>query len=280
MGGATFDKTNILDQKEYDNFINFIKQTGLIENTDYIFPFRLGNKNTFGDIDFIISDTDKFIKLFEENKLLRTNKYKIIEKKKIPLFEERFGLYSLHLLTSELYQIDLLKSWNSNTMEITRAYYSYSFANIFLKKLIDIVDRNLKFSYLGVFCSSNKFIIPENKFIQLEDNKTRLIVDCVYVFELIDLDYSRYILGFVDEIELLEYFKSSKYYSQIKFKFNSKFKHDYLRLKPFANLVDLGLIEVDNLKMDNLKVNNLKMDNLEVDNFKVDNFKVDNFKSE
>lgn len=245
MGGATFDKTNILNQEEYNNLTNFVKQSGLVENIDYLFPFRLGNKNTYGDIDFILSDTDKFIQLFEANKSNQTNKYKIIETKKIPLFEERFGLYSQHLLTTELYQIDLLKSWNSSTMEITRAYYSYSFANIFLKRLIDIVDRNLKLSYLGVFCSSNKFIIQENKFIQI-DNGTRLIIDCGYVFELMDLDYSRFILGFVDEIELLEYFKSSKYYSQIKFKFNSKFKHDYLRLKPFANLVDLGLVKVEN----------------------------------
>jgi len=242
MGGATFDKTNILDQEEYNNLINFVKQSGLIENTDFIFPFRLGNKNTYGDIDFILSDTDKFIQLFEANK---SNKYKIIETKKIPLFEERFGLYSLHLLTTELYQIDLLKSWNSSTIEITRAYYSYSFTNIFLKRLIDIVDRNLRFSYLGVFCSSNKFIIPENKFIQI-DNRTRLIIDCKYVFELVDLDYSRFILGFENEIELLKYFKTSKYYPQIKFKFNSKFKHDYSRLKPFANLVNSGLIIVEN----------------------------------
>jgi hypothetical protein len=245
MGGATFDKTNILNQEEYNNLTNYVKQSGLVENIDYLFPFRLGNKNTYGDIDFILSDTDNFTQLFEANKSNQTNKYKIIETKKIPLFEERFGLYSVHLLTTELYQIDLLKSWNSSTMEITRAYFSYSFANIFFKRLIDLVDRNLKFSYLGVFCSSNKFIIPENKFIQI-DNGTRLIIDCGYVFELMDLDYSRFILGFIDEIELLEYFKSSKYFTQIKFKFNSKFKHDYSRLKPFANLVDLGLVKVEN----------------------------------
>jgi hypothetical protein len=99
---------------------------------------------------------------------------------------------------------------------------------------------------LGVFCSSNKIIIPDNKFIQIDD-RTRLIVDCEYIFSLIDLDYTRYTEGFNDEIELLEYFKSSKYYSQLaKFKSNSKFKHDYSRLKPFANLVDLKLICVEN----------------------------------
>lgn len=246
MGGATFDKTNILDQEEYDNLTNFVKHTGLIENIDYIFPFRLGNKNTYGDIDFILSDIDKFIQLFETNETNEDNKYKIIEIKKIPLFEERFGLYSQHLLTSQLYQIDLNKSWNQESMEITRAFFSYSFANIFLKRLMDLVDRNLKFSYLGVFCSSNKFAIPPNvKYIQIDD-RTKLIIDCEYIFNLMDLDYSRYVAGFGDEMELLKYFQISKYFTQVKFKFNSKFKRDYTRLKPFANLVDLGLIEVEN----------------------------------
>jgi len=246
MGGSTFDKTNILNQEEYNNLINYVKQSELTENVDYICPFRLGNKNIYGDVDFILSNTDKFIQLFVSNKRDDTNKYKIIETKKIPLFEERFGLYSQHLLTSQLYQIDLLKCWNQESMEITRAFFSYSFANIFLKRLMDLVDRNLKFSYLGVFCSSNKFIIPPNvKFIQIDD-KTRLIIDCEYIFNLMDLNYSRYIEGFGDEIELLKYLQTSKYFTQVKFKFNSKFKHDYARLKPFANLVDLCLILVEN----------------------------------
>lgn len=243
MGDNTFNKTNTINQSEYLQIINHVLNIGLEENIDYLLPFRLGNKNTFGDIDFICSDTEKFIQLFDHSDL---HQYKPIEIKKIPLFEERFGLYSQHLLTPQLFQIDLLKSWNSSTMEITRAYYSYSFANIFLKRLMGIVNRNLQFSYLGVMCSSNKFIIPENKFIQI-DNGTRLIFDCEYIFGLMDLDYTRFTQGFKNEIELLEYFKNSKYYSRLaKFKFNSKFKHDYLRLKPFANLVDLGLVEVEN----------------------------------
>jgi hypothetical protein len=126
MGGATFDKTNILDQEEYDNFTNYVKQSGLVENIDYIFPFRLGNKNTYGDIDFILSDTDKFIQLFEANKTNKTDetdKYKIIETKKIPILKEKFDLYSIHILTQQYYQIDLLKSLNAETMEISRAFF-------------------------------------------------------------------------------------------------------------------------------------------------------------
>jgi hypothetical protein len=246
MGGSTFDKTNKLNQEEYFQLVNFVKQSVLIENIDYLLPFRLCNKDTYGDVDFVLADSEKFIKVIKVIEKNNLEEYKIIETKKIPLFEERFGLYSLHLLTSKFHQIDLLKSWNQDSIEITRAYFSYSFANIFFKRLMDFVDRNLKFSYLGVFCSSNKFIIPPDiKFIQIDD-KTKLIIDCEYVFNLMDLDYLRYTQGFANEIELLEYLKTSKYYTQIKFKNNSKFKHDYSRLKPFANLVDLGLISVEN----------------------------------
>jgi hypothetical protein len=65
----------------------------------------------------------------------------------------------------------------------------------------------------------------------------------------LDLNYTEYINGFDNEIQLLEYFSKSKYYKQIKFKNNSKFKHDYNRLKPFKNIVDGDLIEVENLNV-------------------------------
>jgi hypothetical protein len=239
MGGQTFGGTQKLDTVKYIQFFNSLKEFGLVEPSDFICPLRLGNKNTFGDIDLVVNDTDKIIDYLQQ-----TNQIKEI--KIIPLFEERFGLSSKHVLTTDNIQIDLLKSWNLESIEITRAYYSYSFANIFLKRLTDIVDRNLKFSYLGLFCSSNKFVIPNNvKYIQV-DASTRMIIDCNYIFELLDLDYNLYTSGFADEKELLEYFSKSKYFNEIKFKFNSKFKHDYSRLKPFANLVDQGLIQVEN----------------------------------
>lgn len=93
-------------------------------------------------------------------------------------------------------------------------------------------------------CSSNKYIIPENvKFVKIDHN-IRLIIDSKYLFMLIDLDYDRFINGFRDE--LLDYFKESKYYKNIKFKNNSKFAHDYKRLTPFKNIVDKGLIFLEN----------------------------------
>lgn len=245
MGGKTFDLTKNLEQNEYDKIIQYIKNLSLIEEIDYMVPFRLGNKISYGDMDFILSDTEKFINLFDNGLDLG---YKIVDTKTIPLFEKKFekkfDLYSKHILTSELYQIDLLKSWNQESMEITRAFFSYSFANVFLKRLVDMVDRNLTLSYLGVMCSSNKYVIPlDVKFIQI-DSRTRLIIDPKYLFDIIDLDYLTYTKGFANEIELLEYLKKSKYFSQIKFNSNSKFKHDYSRLKPFANLVDMGLIKI------------------------------------
>lgn len=76
----------------------------MIENIDYMYPYRLGNKKLYGDsdddgygdsdgdINIILYNDNKFIKLFEE-------KNKIRELKKISLFEKRFGLYSMHILT-------------------------------------------------------------------------------------------------------------------------------------------------------------------------------------
>ncbi len=231
MGGLTFENTKTINSNEYNEIIQ------LLNNYDFLSPFRLGNKKTFNDIDLIVSNTEPIINLFHEME-------QINEIKTIPLFDERFNLYSKHILTKNLIQIDLLKSWNTDSMEISRAYFSYSFANVFLKQLTNIVNRNFKFSYLGLLCSSNKIIIPLNiKFIQV-DNCTRLIIDCDYVFKLLDLDYNIYKSGFNDEVELLNYFSKSKYFSQIQFKNNSKFKHDYKRLKPFANLVDMNLIKL------------------------------------
>jgi hypothetical protein len=239
MGGNTFEETKRLNKDEYDNIIKLVENSILMENYDYLLPLRLENKVSHGDVDFIVSDTEKFIKLFEDLNLMK-------EIKIINLFEDRFGLYSKHILTNELYQIDLLKSWNVESMEITRAYFSYSFANIFFKRLTDIVSRNLKFSFLGIMCSSDKYAIPSTvKCLRIE-KRTRLIIDCDFIFELLDLDYLQFKAGFKNEIKLLEFFEKSKYYNQIKFKNNSKFKHDYSRLKPFKNLVDLGLIKVEN----------------------------------
>ena len=47
--------------------------------------------------DYLINH-DKFIDLFDDK---TSNEYKIVEIKTIPLFEEKFGLYSKHILTSK-----------------------------------------------------------------------------------------------------------------------------------------------------------------------------------
>lgn len=233
MGGQTFENTKRLEKNEYDGIIIKLEKTEL----KFLCPFRLGNKLDYGDVDLIVSEPDKFVNYFQ----LQNNIHEI---KTIPLFE-RFNLYSKHILTNTQNQIDLLISWNSSSMEIIRAFYSYSFANIFLKKLANIVDRNLKFAYLGLYCSSKKFVIPNGiQWFQMDSN-TKLITDCKYVFELLDLDYDIYKNGFSDEFELLDYFSKSKYFAQCNFKFNSGFKHDYTRLKPFANLVNSGKIIVE-----------------------------------
>ena len=116
MGGNTFDDTVTLTTKEFNNINDFITNSNLTDNIDFLLPFRLQNKVKHGDFDLIVHDDEEFIKLFEDNNLIK-------EIKTIPLFEDRFGLYSKHILTNSLHQIDLLKSWNKYSMEITRAFF-------------------------------------------------------------------------------------------------------------------------------------------------------------
>lgn len=244
MGGNVFEKTNRLSNDDYNNITNLILNSNLQEEIDYLFLFRLGNKfgsNSHGDYDLIVSDTKKFVKLFNDNDL-------VLETQIIDLYDDKIDIYSEHILTKNLHQIDLLKSLIPKSIEITRIFYSYSFANIFIKKLILIVSKHLKydfkFSTLGIFCYSRKFVIPEGIDYINMDNKSRLIIDCNFLFEILDLNYLVFKEGFKNEIKLLEFFEKSKYYTEIKFKNNSKFRRECSRLKPFKNIFDLGLIKI------------------------------------
>lgn len=238
MGGETFDNTNFLTLDEYTELLELLK-TNISVN--YLLPFRLKNKDNYSDVDFIVFEEDELINQIK-------NVVNITDTKIIPLFNKTFNLYSKHLLINlnnfnkSNIQIDLLKPWNENGLKFTQAYFSYSFANIFFSKIIDIVDRNLTLSYLGVICSSNKIVIPDYViFVQANEN-TRIILDTEYIFYLMDLNYNVFIDGFENEFELLEYFKTSKYYLQIKFSNNSKFRHNVKRLEPFKNLHDNKLL--------------------------------------
>jgi len=247
MGGGIFEKTNRLDNENYNNITNLILNSDLQKEIDYLFLFRLDNKvkrGDYGDYDLIVSDTKKVVKLFSDNNI-------VLETKIIDLYNDKIDTYSEHILTTDFYQIDLLKSWTPEiveSMEITRIFYSYTFANIFFNRLISIASKyikhDFKFSALGIFCYSRKFKIPENvKYVYI-NNTLRLIIDCDFLFNILDLDYSEFKLGFKNEIKLLEFFEKSKYYKEIKFKNNSKFRRDCSRLKPFKNLFDLGLITI------------------------------------
>lgn len=233
MGGHTFETTRRLSNEEYSLFIQSIKDLGCIEGVDFIQPFRLKNKTSHGDIDLIVHDPDIIISKMSNIKEIKT----------IPLFEEKYNLYSKHVLTHDNIQIDFLVSWNIESMEITRAFFSYSCFNIFLKRMATFFDRNAKLSYLGLFISDRTMVI-ETDFIQLDEN-TRLVIDCNYIFLKLGLDYNIFLNGFNDEVDLLEFLSSSSLYSLVKFRNNSKFKHDYKRLDSFRRLVDEGLIVVN-----------------------------------
>lgn len=234
MGGNTFETTKRLTNEEYTLFINRLKDLGFIEGSDFLIPFRLGNKISHSDVDLIVHDADFII-----SKLTDVKEITIV-----PLFEERFNLFSKHILLNNLTQIDFLVAWKSDSLEITRAFFSYSIANIFLKRMITFVNRNTKFSYLGLFISDRTFKVNESIEVTEISHNIRLVTDCNYIFNLLDLSYSRFIEGFNSEVQLLEYLSTSKYYNLVEFKNNSKFKHDFKRLEPFRTVVELGLIKI------------------------------------
>ncbi len=66
MGGQIFEETKKLDENKYNNIIDNINNLEMIKNNDYMFPMRLSNKKTHGDIDIILFDDEKFINLFEK----------------------------------------------------------------------------------------------------------------------------------------------------------------------------------------------------------------------
>lgn len=238
MGGEVFDTTKSLTIDEYVEWINdFLKYTSLVEGIDYLFLYRLRNKTKHSDIDFIVNDCEKFI-----NDISRFITIK--ESKKIVLSDEKINSYSMHLLTDDNIQIDVLKSWTNESMEMTRIFYAYSCANVFLKKLVLGSSDSFALSHLGLICFNNKYTIPDHvKSIRL-DTTTRLITDYNYLFELINLDYKIFIESFDDEYELLKFIKTSKYYDGVKFVVNSKFRHNCRRLASFNNLYTNDLLSI------------------------------------
>ena len=59
MGGQTFNDTKRLSYDEYKYQIDNIDNLGMKVNIEFMYPFRLGNKQTHGDIDIILYDADK-----------------------------------------------------------------------------------------------------------------------------------------------------------------------------------------------------------------------------
>jgi hypothetical protein len=225
MGGLTFPQTISISKEQYNNWMKNYSQ--------FLTPYRLSNKQIFHDIDFICFNESQLI-----NQIKQTETINCI--KTISLFEDRFQTHSTHLLTSEFIQIDILIPYCENSKYITQAYFSYSFANIFLKKLVPLACPDFKLSYLGILCHNNQRQIDVEHF-RLDQN-TRLIIDVEFLFQLIDLDYNIFKQGFQDEFELLHFLKTSKFYNLIKFNNNSKFKHDCKRLQGLQTLVDQDLI--------------------------------------
>jgi hypothetical protein len=233
MGGQTFEGVDcvVMTKEEHDAKIQAYNLGGCIQ------PFRLKNKDRYHDIDLIETDLEK-IKFM-------VNADRIAQEKTIPLFEERFHTETHHLLTTDNIQIDVLKPFDTSSYECTQAFFSYSIVNVWMKKLVALArPKDYKLSYLGILCYNNSLTIPSEVSIHRLDQNTRLIKDVKHIFETMNLDYSRFIMGFDDELELYEYLKTSKYFDQVVFKMNSKFRHDLKRLPPLQRLYDMGLVNI------------------------------------
>jgi hypothetical protein len=238
MGGEVFDDTKIMTKDEYDQWmVKFLAKIGLVECIDFVFPYRLKNKMTYSDVDFIAYDCDKFVDTVTTNDPPKSIK-------KILLSDEKIDSYSMHMLTNENIQIDVLKSWSDKSIEMTRIFYSYSCANIFFKKLLLALEGCFRLSHMGLLCADNTYTFPDDVHCEKIGPTTRLITDHKFFFGLLDLSYERFIGGFNDEYELLDYFKTSKYFDKIKFIVNSKFRHDCKRLAPFNNLYVKSLLNI------------------------------------
>jgi len=232
MGGQTFANTTL--QAIPLEIVHEIREMF----HDVTVPLRLGNKTEYHDIDFITCNEHEIIKVFHDKNI------KIVDMKDIPL-KESFQTYSYHLLIEyekTLLQIDILRPFNARSTAITQAFFSYGFANVFFKKLVPIANKDFKLSYLGLLCHNNSLDIDTGEVYRLDPN-TRLVTDVYFLFAMMDLDYDRFLRGFKDEYELLDFLKSSKYFSQIKLNVNaSKFRHDLKRLPGLAKLHSEGLL--------------------------------------
>lgn len=239
MGGKVFENTHSMSIDEYNGIINLIKER-FKEGVDFLLPFRLKTKTYYNDVDLIIHDSQKFIDGLSDitSDIVR-----------IDLCKGEF--FSYHILTTNNIQIDLLVALNAEGMELFRAYHSYSCSGVFFKRLVsgDNEINNKKNSSTYPFKLGYNGIIVTNRKIHLDTktyktNEHILILDINFLFEIMNLNYDRFIEGFNDEFELLEYLKTSKHWYRVYFINNSSYRRDYQRLSTFKNLCDSGFLNI------------------------------------
>jgi hypothetical protein len=247
MGGNSFDNCRRLSSDEYRVWLEQFEiatRNRLTETSDYMIPYRLGNKSSYGDIDLVVFDVEALSQVIQDN-------YCVSDIRTVTL-DERYNLHSRHIYTEDRVQIDLLIAMCQESMAFTRAYYSYGCANIFFDKIITAVSSivaghhgTFQLTYIGLKCTSNTFEVPDSVPTLRMDATTRLIYDPYYIFQLMDLNYDRYIANnFDDEFSLLDFFKESKYYVHVVFTSNSKFKRNCTRLESFRSLLEAGSLNM------------------------------------
>ena len=195
MGGNALKFNTVrLHQNEFIHFEKFIVER-LTPHFNQVNPtLYFQDKKTFGDLDVIVtgqqgkqSTTELINSLFRPNEIFKNG-----------------NVYSFDVSN---FQVDLI-FFGKEVYETAKFYYSYNDLNNLVGKLYH--HFNLKFGHKGLAFKMFADDLHYQKEITLSRNPKQ-------IYELIDLDYSKYEQGFNSLIEIFEFIISSKYFDPALF---------------------------------------------------------------
>lgn len=181
-------------------------------------PVSYGDKDSFGDIDFLSTITsDEFEKRITNG--LYSDKLDILGKKK----NGNITSYAIRYKDdngewSEPFQVDLIKT-NSNEFDFSYNYFSYNDLGNFIGRLAVIA--NLKFGFDGLFVKTyfdNHSDVTERKQNSVGYMETKFDVDFYQALELLGLSVERYKQGFKTLDEIFEFIAQGEYFNYEFFK--------------------------------------------------------------
>lgn len=223
MGGnATKEFNTIRMTKEQYYKLSIMLLTSVVSqansNERTGIPVSYGDKDSFGDIDFLSTITsDEFEKRITKG--LYSDKLDILGKKK----NGNITSYAIRYKDddgqwSEPFQVDLIKT-NSNEFDFSYNYFSYNDLGNFIGRLAVIA--NLKFGFDGLFVKTyfdKHSDVTERKQNSVGYMETKLDVDFYQALELLGLSVERYKQGFKTLDEIFEFIAQGEYFDYEFFK--------------------------------------------------------------